>query len=76
MPIALVAAIHFWGCHHKGVGTGLIFKGVEFDTVKSRIVDLLPNPEKIDRETGSHPVLNHKPRIIRILRRAMSVREI
>ncbi len=46
------------GCERKPVQTSLISKGLEFETFKFRIVNLLPNADEFERVAIAHPVVN------------------
>lgn len=41
------------------IQSGLISNSIEFDGIKIRVIQLLPNPEKLNRIPGSHPVLDN-----------------
>ena len=55
----------FWG-KNEAVQTGLHSNPVEFDGIKNRVVEPLPDAEKLDRATAAQPIANHIVRVIGI----------
>ncbi len=48
----------FAGSQREAVQTRLIFKGLEFETFKIRVVDLLPDADEFERVAIPHPTVN------------------
>ncbi|MNQ61220.1 hypothetical protein D3C85_755310 [compost metagenome] len=55
------------GRQGEAVETGLLFKPVEFDGFKSRIIELLPDPQKLDGVPVAQPIADQVVGAIRIL---------
>jgi len=48
----------FAGSQRKAVQASLISKGLEFETFKIRVVDLLPDADEFERVAIPHPTVN------------------
>ena len=63
------------GGQDEAVETSLRFNPIEFDGIKIRVVDLLPEAEELDGVAVAQPVEDKVVGALGVLERAMSVRQ-